>query len=333
MKDRVFPRQGTDKDLFERLSEYISYFDKNWKDKIEGASDEEIEKFQNIYKIVDKDFKIPESLYMYLKNMGKKDEVFIKYESIDINYMIEYNEFYVINLYLNNSEKINCILLSEGNISEKMLILDLTKNGQISVINSNEYIGYEPNGISKYFIEERYDEKFENFVKEKNNESLLEEYNWWKKSVQNGKEGGWFEEFKSKLIKQKFNTLGMEIKIEPISKNLENLLFQTIFVIYERFDNYIRIDNANENNTRDKNIKENIENILKKYNIKRTWFDDGIRNNGKDYYGYGDGVSICLCFYSFVQANIDFGLSGFITGENKELVEKIYNEIDALLIK
>ncbi len=44
MENRIYPRQGTDADLFERLSEYISYFDKDWTKNIEGATDEEIEK-------------------------------------------------------------------------------------------------------------------------------------------------------------------------------------------------------------------------------------------------------------------------------------------------
>lgn len=264
MKDRIFPREGTDKDLFERLNEYISYFDKNWTNRVEGATDEEIEKFQNIYKMIDKNFRIPKSLYTYFKNirmMNIGDDILLSYIDGDcypiyIENIIDWNEF-----YLSKCENIDYIILTLFCISDKVLIMDLSKNGQISVIDEDEDIPI----------------------------------------------------------------------VEPIAKTLENLLFKSVFIKYEFFDNIIRIYEY----TKDKNIKENVENILKNYDIKRTWFDDGIRYNGNEYYGYGNGVSIYLCFCVSAKLGPGFvpGLRGFITGENKELVEKIYRDIDKCLIK
>ena len=264
MINRVFPKEGTDKDLFQRFNEYISYFDKNWINKIEGLTDKEIKSFQNIYKIIDKNFKIPESLYIYFKNIRMidvKDDIILSYIEdytcpIYVENIIDWNKF-----YLRKCKNLDYIILTLFSISDKFLIIDLSKNGQISILDEDDDM----------------------------------------------------------LI------------IEPIAKSLENLLFKSAFIKYERFNNIIKIYEY----IRDRNIKENIQNILRNYDIKRTWFDDGIRYKGNEYYGYGNGVSIYLCFCVHAKFGPEFvsGLRGFITGENNELVKKIYKDINKYLVK
>ncbi len=68
--------------------------------------------------------------------------------------------------------------------------------------------------------------------------------------------------------------------------------------------------------------------MLESYGRKRPWFDDGIEYDGNHYFAYGNGFSIYLCF-NFLERGDGFesGLRGFITGEDKELMEEIHAKI------
>lgn len=140
MEEKVFARQGAEEHLFERLFEYICNLNIDWIDEIKGITEKEIEEFENIFKKVNKDFKLPKSLYVYLKDMcinnGKIDFC------CNISKIFQYNEIYVYSLCLNNIKIVEYIIIDvnwNGNI---VTLIDLTNNGNIveSCINK-EYKG------------------------------------------------------------------------------------------------------------------------------------------------------------------------------------------------
>lgn len=71
---RNLPKAGTVNTFFERLLEYMSQYDFEWKNRIEGISQEEIQELIEINLKQGKIFQYPEDYIIYLRKMGKKDD-------------------------------------------------------------------------------------------------------------------------------------------------------------------------------------------------------------------------------------------------------------------
>jgi len=67
------PAQGTPDNLFERLSEYISAFDKTWITEIEPASQEQIALFKEKIGFAKWGKEFPQDYQVFLKHMGLED--------------------------------------------------------------------------------------------------------------------------------------------------------------------------------------------------------------------------------------------------------------------
>lgn len=314
MKERIFPRKGTNKDLFERLVEYISYFDKDWINKIEGATDKEIEKLENIFKRIEKDFKLPEQLYIFLKNIGKNNgNLLFSWDCYycNIDDIINFNKMYITNIYLGNYSNIDYIIFSKGDLGCNYLVLN--KDGIIISIGVDYSCEIDKDFILKSLIEEDNKEIF--IFPTNDDDELLEYYNYWKNRIKEMKENKKFEEFKEEAIKTNF--------FEPSKDNfkfktnsIETLLFQLAFRKYEKFSNSIDFEIKPYYNI-GKNMKEIVENVLKNYNTKKAWFSDE-----KGYYGYGNEFSIYIYFYPGVSR-----IYCFITSENKEIIKQVHSDL------
>jgi len=70
MKTIPYPPEGTDADLFQRLSDYITAFDADWCNRIKPASQEQISKLKEVSKVKE----LPKSYEVYLAHMGEKDD-------------------------------------------------------------------------------------------------------------------------------------------------------------------------------------------------------------------------------------------------------------------
>jgi len=90
-----FPREGTDANLFERLSEYISVFNGNWIRRIEPATQEQINRLKQASVIKEGyKHKLPKSYDVYLKHMGVDDGDLLPLcwrEASDIEHMIDFH--------------------------------------------------------------------------------------------------------------------------------------------------------------------------------------------------------------------------------------------------
>ena len=68
-----FPRQGNNEDLFQRLSEYISFFDKSWVNRIKPASQESIERLKQVSEFDKWNKEFPKEYHIFLEHMGNDD--------------------------------------------------------------------------------------------------------------------------------------------------------------------------------------------------------------------------------------------------------------------
>lgn len=73
MNDDSIPRMGSPDTIFERLLEYINEYDKDWKNVIKGASEEQIERLREIAKIRRWTDDFPVEYLTYLRKMGVSD--------------------------------------------------------------------------------------------------------------------------------------------------------------------------------------------------------------------------------------------------------------------
>ena len=318
MKERIYPRKGTNKDLFERLVEYISYFDKEWINKIEGATDEEIEELENIFKKIDKNFKLPEQLYIFLKNIGRNNGKLLYEDGLcicDIDDMLEFNNGYISNMYLGNYPNytdIEYIVFGANFIYTNYMLLN--KEGNLIGISSESPFEIGTNFLLKSIIEEDNREVFTSLLN--NNPDFLEEYNYWQAMIKAYKEANEFEKFKEKAIKTNFCKHSKD-DFKFYKSSIETYLFQLAFRKYENFSNFIENKIIKYDKNKVKNIKQIVENILKKYNVEKAWFSDEA-----SYCGYGNMFNIYIFLYQD-----DFKFNFSIRGEDKELIEQIYNDL------
>jgi len=73
IKNSRIPLAGTYTDLYERLSNYISRFDKNWINEIKGAKKEDIDTLKHLNQMNQYDYHYPKAYEIYLNYMGVND--------------------------------------------------------------------------------------------------------------------------------------------------------------------------------------------------------------------------------------------------------------------
>lgn len=137
------PGPGDNSNLFERLSYYISNIDKDWINRIQPASEEEISLLKKLSRIEESGFDIPESYKIFLKYMGKDDggafsgpilrdisinDIIDLYKDIHDNYPEELNPNYLafattdvgeqISFDLTQQNELNIIKTYEGEFTE-----------------------------------------------------------------------------------------------------------------------------------------------------------------------------------------------------------------------
>jgi len=91
------PEQGNTDNLFQRLSDYISQFDKTWIERIKPASPESIELLINLSGIRKWNRSFPKSYQIYLEKMGTDDGGFLSSALgayTDIGTIIEFYQEY-----------------------------------------------------------------------------------------------------------------------------------------------------------------------------------------------------------------------------------------------
>lgn len=71
---KKMPQKGDIESLFTRLDHFISQYDPQWKNRIEGTSEDEINYLKEINKIDEREIDYPEDYLVYMKYMGKQDD-------------------------------------------------------------------------------------------------------------------------------------------------------------------------------------------------------------------------------------------------------------------
>lgn len=73
IKNTKIPREGSEMDLYERLEEYITPADREWKTRIKGASEEEIEELREKSGLKERHLEFPKGYLAFARKMGNDD--------------------------------------------------------------------------------------------------------------------------------------------------------------------------------------------------------------------------------------------------------------------
>lgn len=256
---RNLPPTGTADTIFERLEAYISGVDKEWKDNIEAANEDEIEALYNYSFVKQAGITFPDAYITYLKYMGKYDGGLLR-----------------SGLY-NSSPHIDDILFYYKTWGE----YDDSEEGfeeDFEFTNPYKFVfAYNDECDYGYYI----------YTKDNNEQVIC--------SGDEARNG-----------------------LPYYAENFEKLLFQNAFLRYERkyfpYEHEISASIMQYSVYLEKyentNIFENIDKLLKRYNLNKVWFYDECH-----YIVANSSMSVMI--------RRDRIISGFITGEDETEVREI----------
>jgi len=152
-----YPRMGTDDDLFCRLTEYISLFDKGWIDRIKPASKEQIFELKEISKLEERyKLELPKSYEIFLSTMGSNDGGLLSNAhsgNSDVESIIEiYKEFHQFSPY-NNPNVGHCFSFFVG--FEQQFSFDFSRKHSENVVKTDwgEFICVESENFEKFLFQ------------------------------------------------------------------------------------------------------------------------------------------------------------------------------------
>lgn len=255
IKNTKIPREGSEMDLYERLEEYITPADREWKTRIKGASEKEIEELREKSGLKERHLEFPKGYLAFARKMGNDD-----------------------------GGLLDSRLLGIGSISD---ILTMYREAELNEQYREKYIYPYDEITEKIETEEKEIEDDEEEIEEEEEEIEEEErcfYFFWNEM------GIWYGINLEDKKKDCIQCDGGEI----ISSSFEKLLFQCAVRRYESeyypfhcgfSASQMSLERAIKLNGEE--IEEVADKIIRKYDLKKAWF-----SNKWNIIAYSDIVTI-----------------------------------------